>query len=397
MNPNGNNDHDDDEQKLPTFSGMPDFAGGVAINVDEEEVGEETTRRIGGSGFNPSFEPVGFADPQTFSMGPSIDTAPVKAMVQTAPTLTHNGWNLSTAPVLPEFHPLERSAVFVPYITPSEVASRVSSVLRDRSIEAHFDNHKAKAKCRSAQNVDFRVFLYRGQKDFAHGIIVEVQRRYGASLHFYKDQQAILDAAQGKQVPPPEKSSAEIPFVTDAEDDYDEASPSLATLDFVKRMLSFQGYDSNLLALQTLVSLTDPAKMGVKTSKAVSIQLTQPSNEVGSKVFSLIVDKKSEDEDFDLRPLAMTVLANALQYAGEKIHPMMREAVRPVLLKELGNAESNPQMAFLAARCVEPLIPNDHNAGDLYAPLDSAQQIGEARHAGLRDQCDKCLRAIERR
>mmetsp|Transcript_33738 Transcript_33738/g.47958 ORF Transcript_33738/g.47958 Transcript_33738/m.47958 type:complete len:400 (+) Transcript_33738:66-1265(+) len=399
MNPNEHRkEEEEEEENKISFSGMPDFSGGISINVDEEEVGEETTRRIGGSGFAPSFEPVSFADPQAFNMGPSIDTAPVKAMVQTAPSLARNGWNLHSAPILPEFHPLERSAVFVPYITATDVANRVGAVLRDRSIEAHFDNHKAKATCRSIQNVDFRVFLYRGQNTFSHGIIVEVQRRYGASVHFYKDQQAILDAAQGKPVENEDAmATAEIPLVSDNEDEEDNEASSLATLDFAKRLLSFQSYDSNLLAIQTLSSLTDPAKMGVKTSRAVSNHLlASPDNEVGSKVFALIVDQ--HDLENELRPIAMTVLANALHYSSrDSIHPVLREVIRPVLLKELGGAEKNPQMSFLAARCLEPLVKDDHNVGDLYNALDQAQAVGEARHAGLRDQCQKCIRLIDER
>lgn len=397
-----NDNNDDDDQKAPP---MPTFSGNVmpmnvAIDV-EDDIGEETTRRIGGGGFNPSFhstfEPVSFAT-QNFSAGPSISTAPVKAATSTAPSIKpSSGWVLAEAPVLPEFHPLDRASVFVPHTRAATVAQRISEVLRERSIEAHFDNTKAKARCVTTYNVDFRVFLYRGQKQYSHGTIVEVQRRNGASTLFVKDTQAILEAAEGNiPPPPPPLGSAEIPLVSDSEDDYDQdSSASLSSLDFVAKMLNFQGYGPNLLALQTLSSLTDPAKMGVSTSKKVSAALVQPSNEVGAKVFAIIVDKNSSEEQEDLRVLCMTVLSHVLQSTNGNIIAQMREALRPVLLKELSMSEKSPQMSYLAAKCLEPLLQKDHAASDFYSVLDSAQTIGETRHAGLRDQAEKCIRIID--
>mmetsp|Transcript_29407 Transcript_29407/g.48566 ORF Transcript_29407/g.48566 Transcript_29407/m.48566 type:complete len:410 (+) Transcript_29407:72-1301(+) len=397
-----------DEQEAPP---MPTFSGNVmpmnvAIDVEEDDIGEETTRRIGGGGFNPSFnstfEPVSFAT-QNFAPGSSVSTAPVKAaaVVVTAtpsPPATKGGWELDEAPILPEFHPLDRASVFVPHSRAATVAQRISEVLRDRSIEAHFDNTKAKARCLTTYNVDFRVFLYRGQKQYSHGTIVEVQRRNGASVLFVQDTQAILEAAQGKiPPPPPPLGSAEIPLVSDSEDDYDQddATASLSSLDFVAKMLAFQGYGPNLLALQTLSSLTDPAKMGISTSKKVSEALAQPNNTVGAKVFAIIVDKNSSEEQEGLRLLSMTVLSHVLQTTNGNIIAPMRETLRPVLLRELSASEKNPQMSYLACKCLEPLLQKDHAASDFYSALDSAQSIGEARHAGLRDQAEKCIRMID--
>lgn len=395
------NDDDYNNTPMPTFSGnhMP---MNVAINVDEDEIGEETTRRIGGGGFAPSFNnasfaPVSFADPQAFTAGPSLSSAPVKASAVTAPNAATGGWVLAEAPILPEFHPLDRASVFVPHTSAATVAQRISEVLKERSIEAHFDNTKAKARCLTTYNVDFRVFLYRGQKQYAHGTIVEVQRRNGASVLFVKDTQAILQAAEGDiPPPPPPLGSAEIPLVSDSEDDYDEDSKaSLSSLDFVEKMLNFPGYGPNLLALQTLSSLTDPAKMGISTSKKVSQALVQPNNVVGSKVFAIIVDRNTTEEQEGLRLLALTVLAHVLQSTNGSIIAPMREALRPVLLKELSGSDKTPQMAFLAAKCLEPLLQKDHAASDFYSVLDSSQSIGEARHAGLRDQAEKCIRIID--
>lgn len=399
-------DDNSDDQKAPP---MPSFSGNVmpmnvTIDVDDD-IGEETTRRIGGATFNPTFEPVSFA-PSITAPTSYISTTQQKVSVAPPPptSLGGGGWKLTSAPILPEFHPLDRNSVFCSGTSASEVAQRVAQVLMERSIEAHFDNSKAKVRCLTAYNVDFRVFLYRGQKQYAHGTIVEVQRRTGASVLFVKDTQAILEAAQGNFVPPPPPpalfSTAEIPLVSDTEDDDDDdydSSASLSSLDFCAKLFNYKNHGSDMLALQTLASLTNPAKMGLSTSKRVSRALVEPNSDVGSRVFALIVDsKQQQDQDEMVRNLAMTILSNTVQGVKGDLNPMMREALRPVLIQELKKAEDNPQMAYLAAKCLEPLISIAGNYfSELYDVLDTAQSIGEARHAALRDVCEKCIQKVD--
>lgn len=401
-------DNSDDEKAPP----MPSFSGNVmpmnvTINVDEDDIGEETTRRIGGATFNPTFEPVSFAPSNMMSPSSSyISTTQQKVSSVAVAAPPSGGWKLTSAPILPEFHPLDRNSVFCSGTSASEVAERVAQVLKERSIEAHFDNSKAKVRCLTAYNVDFRVFLYRGQKQYAHGTIVEVQRRTGASVLFVKDTQAILEAAQGNFVAPPPPpalfSTAEIPLVSDTEDDddddYDDNNEaSLSSLDFCAKLFNYKNHGSDMLALQTLASLTDPAKMGLSTSKRVSRALVEPNSTVGSRVFALIVDSKNNNQDDSsmIRNLAMTILSNTIQSVQGDLNPMMREALRPVLIQELKKAEDNPQMAYLAAKCFEPLIAGDHFSSELYDVLDTAQSIGEARHAALRDVCEKCIQKVK--
>ena len=393
----------------------------VSINIDDDDIGEETTRRVGG--FTPSFDNVAFhgspsmAAPAFRTPGPSINTAPQKSAGASAastsrgafsqPSTTSSasnnrvakaGWRIVDVPILPEFRPLERSAVFVAHATAPEVARRVSNVLRERSIEATYDNAKAKARCVTQDQVEFRVFLYRGQKSYSHGIIVEVQRRFGSSTSFIQDARAILDAAEGKLPPPPRMSRAEIPLVSDSEDDYGEADVSETSLDFVRKMLSHPGYDARLLALQTLSSLSDANKMGRGTARGIAKALMNPDNDVGTKVFGLIVDKHHQDEEFStIRALAMTVLANCVSSVQGNVPGLMREILRPTLIEQLRTAQKNPQMAFLACRCIEFLLPGDHNAGDLYGILEEARDVGESRHAGLMQQAQKCVELVQSR
>lgn len=383
-------DSDNDENKKKPMS--------FSLTTGYEEI-DDVSRRVGSSF---SHEPISHAThtvmPSPFLVNTTTaKAAPLAFSAPAVPASPPGVWMLKSVPTLPEFHPLERTAVFVPHSHPGEVAARISDVLRERSIEATYDDDKAKVKGVTADGVDFRVRLYRGRNSYSHGIIVEVQRRFGTSLSFHKDTMAILDAAEGKTPAPPPPSfgggSNSIPMVSDNEDEYVvNGSSSLA---MVAKMLNHKGYDSHYLAFQTLLPLTDANKMGNKTAKAVSQEMLKDGNEVGAIILSLVCAQKEEDDMFKLRSLAMTVLANAIKATKGDIDMALREELRPVLLKELNNAEKNPRTAQMAASCLEFLIIGDHDIDELQIALEKAEQVGQSRHAGLKFQAARCLKKIK--
>lgn len=371
-----------------------------------DEGGEESTRsrRVA---FQPSFEPMPSFEPPSLqatqfagatkaSLGGTKyeTTAPAKVAPPASKSFV---WDLRHVAPLPEFHPLERTAVFVPHAAPFEVSKRISEVLRERSIEAFYEDEKAKVKCVTAEGVDFRIRLYRGRGRFNHGIIVEVQRRFGASNTFHKDTEAILDAAQGMvPPPPPPMSSSNLPLVSDAEDDYQPADGGASSLQMVSKMLSHTGYDAHYLALQTLASLTDASKMGAATARAVSKSLLrlENDNDVAAKVLSLVIDKQGDDDMFKLRSMALQVTANAFQTLSGDVPSILKEQLRGVLIQELRQAEHSPRTAVQAARMVEFLVPQD-TGSDLHSALETALETGTARHAALQRQAQICLDKLQ--
>jgi hypothetical protein len=383
----------DKKNSRPSYSGYE-----MPMNVNPmglDEGGEETTRRIA---FQPSFEPV-----STFQPPPGVETTFVGS-TKSPRASTSSGkvgpgnesrgvWKLQQVPTLPEYHPLERAAVFVPNASPYDVSMRISDVLRQRSIEAFYEDDKAKVRCTTTEGVDFRIRLYGGRGRFNHGIIVEVQRRFGTSNTFHSDTMAILDASEGKTPCPPPPCSS-IPLVSDSEDDYQPSGSS--SLKMVAKMLSHEGYDSYYLAFQTLASLTDASKMGASTAHSVSMELLRVDSDidVGSKVLSFVLDKKGEDEMFKLRSMAMLVLANAVQAVHGQIHEMLREQLRPVLIKELRMADKSPRNAVQAARAIECLLSEELNLNDIHSALEFALEAGTARHAALQRQAQQCLDKI---
>lgn len=386
----------------PSYNGMDDF---VDVDTSAMDAGDGTTRRAGGG---ISFEPmiagfpggISFGSPNPYDSSMKQTTLTKQPPSVSKPVTKHEPavvnpfvWKLRDVPTLPELHPLERTAVFVEGSTPSEITERISNILRERSIEAEYENEKAKAKCTTPEGVECRVRLYRGRGKYSHGIIVEVQRRFGSSTNFQTHVSAILNAAEGLAPPPPPPalghSADALPLVSDSEEDYSPPSGA-SSLKMVEKMFGHGGYDSQYLALQTLWSLTDLKKMEPATAKSVSIELLSSSNAVGDKLYDLLC-KKDEDEGFKLRPTAFSVLANAVEATKGNIDQAVHEFLRPVLLKELGNAESNPRAAQMAARCFEFLYKGDHDQGEIAAALEKAQAVGAARHAGLHQQAQRCL------
>jgi len=393
--------HDDKKEPPSFYQGADMSRHGISLQMDDDV--EETTRRVG---FNPSFAPsnISFEPPPMMAPmshtglgGPAsgaFSTAAPKVSMASYSRPAKFQWLLNDAPTLPEFHPLERTAVFVPNTDASIVSGRISDVLRDRSIEASFDDTKGRARCVSADGVDFRVRMYRGRGQYSLGIIVEVQRRFGTSINFHSDTKAILDSAEGKTPAPPPSKPATLPLGPQ-DDNYSPSAGS--SLGMVARMLNFPGYDAQYLALQTLTSLTDPAKMGYVTAKSVSTELmTSNSTDVGAKLLMLILSSpKAQEETFDQRVMAMGVLANVLQVVAGDVPEHIKAQVRPVMKQDLRKAESNPRLATIAARCIEHLIDNDRSASDIYHDaLEAAYQVGNDRHAGLMRQAERCLQKI---
>lgn len=386
---------DDTDKKAPPRSSTG--SSRPSTNFDDEYALPSESRKAA-----PAF--ISMPEPEAELQSSRFDTKhipprPIESPKTTTkpPVIPPRGWNITEVPELPEFYPLERTACFVPNQRDATiVTTRVSNVLREMSIEATYDDKKAKAKCMTAENVDFRVRLYRGRNQYNHGIIVEVQRRFGFSLNFHSQTMAILDAAEGK-VPIIPPSVTGLPEISDSEDEYD-ASTHSTSLAFVSKMLSHPSYDAHALGLKTLSSLTNPIKMGRTTSKNISTAFLEPGNDIGTKVIAIVKDDSVDsDETFGLRLMAMTALSNGIQTLSGDIDESLWEHLRPLFVKILRTASDNPQMAYLAARSLEFHILQDPNPSELREILETAQAVGDSCHADLSRESNRCLKKLDSR
>jgi len=345
-------------------------------------------------------------------------------------------WNLTDSDVktLPDFHPLERSAVFVPNCSDAAVvARRVSDVLRSRSISAEYINAKAKAKCMTTDDVDFRIRLYRGKKKFSHGVIVEVQRRFGFSTTFASDVAAICDAAEGK-VAAPSTPTGLLPSLVPDEEDHTESSndedDGLESVKIASSMISEADIDRKIMGLQGLASLTDSYKIGKATATRASTEILAGTNPEAAAardaILSLVLcrdgsteaaqrgqveDKLTDADEANrslLRTQALCVLSNVLCNMVKRdelrsLKPVLSQAILPALLRDIENASVNPRTADLATRALLPVVQtfdgdfveSDLLANGAYELLIEAQSVGEARFDSLREQSASCLRALD--
>jgi hypothetical protein len=378
----------------------------MPMNIDpnvgvHHGVGDEVTRRVGA--FQPSFEPLSSFQPPLVAATDSHISAiqskvnelpPISLQVQV--TTPSNGvWQIERVPSLPDFYPLERTSVFVPNTSnPSDVTMRISGVLRDRSIDATFDNDKAKAQCTTMDGVEFRVRLYRGRGEYHHGIIVEVQRRFGTSNSFYNDTMAILNAAEGKEFQQNIQQSNNLPLLDDFSGSTVESDGS--SLAMISKMMTCKERDAHFLALQTLTSMTDSAKIGRNTARSVAEALYVNNNDfgIGNKVVSLIIDKQEVDDVFKLRTMALAVVANAFEAVDGHFPKILKEQLRRTILHELRSSAENTRNAVHAARILYFYVPQD-NGSDVHSALEVAYEVGAQRNALLEHHVQMCLDKLD--
>lgn len=347
-------------------------------------------------------------------------------------------WAVTELPTLPDFHPLEQTAVYIPNSTPKEIAARIDECLKVRSIATTFDNEKAKARCITRDNVDFRIFMYRGRNKYQHGVIVEVQRRRNFSFRFHSDVSAVLDAARAKHHPP--TPDPVIAIISEAEEEQaaEESAHDPAvgekrkyeppsSLQIARDMLKNPTLDSTQMALESLSSLTDPERMGKRTAERVANQIVSGSEVVGGRdvrnaVISILQTNRlgpndelpPSDEEYveTVRTLAMSVLSNSIavlaesetfRSAFEGQEDMMLTEIVPLLLDQIKIAEQSPRMAALSAKCLRGIVLvlgadaiGPVMEGYALEHLESAQKVGQTQHAELAEMSAKCLEEIQK-
>jgi len=302
-------------------------------------------------------------------------------------------WKLPEGSVkpVPACYPLERSSTFVDNSCPSKIAARISDCLHHLSIAASYHNTKAKAKCRTVEGVEFRVRLFSGKGMFAHGIIVEVQRRSSFSLGFHNECCSILDSAEDCEsevvdaLPP----IALFPPINDNADLTGKGNDGLV---LVETLFDRNDIESNILGMQFLCTLTDSSRSG--SENAMRNSLNALFCEDASRIFHVVIslvrhglfpgwEDVSGKEKFleHLRDLALRVFTNAVgvladnDALGEALaeNPWVINHFLGSLLCELNNAQTKPNEASLAAKCLRHILT-----------VSSAEATSKAFELGLR-------------
>lgn len=357
-----------------------------------------------------------------------------------------SAWNVKAEDLemVPLDFPLERTHREI-VDDASLVASRITGALADLSIEAEYDDEKARAKCKTSEYVCFRIRLFSGGEG-GQPVVVELQRRSGSASVFMHSCRAILNAAEGKaaavkaaggapgpvtkRMPPfmkvPISQMKCLQPVVAKEAPAAKADATVEALEKVMSMLRRKQYDSRVLALENLCCLTDPVKtspdVAVRVSKYVALgdekyDIREELREMMERdVFlpSGYVVAADEDDDASgdhaehLRCLAFRALANALQLcskdgclvAAVKDQVWFAEQLIPSLQDELKMAETSASIAQEAASSLHSLLSCSDvarrqfvNNGGLEV-LQQANEFGVTRHALLAEETGRCMGAL---
>jgi hypothetical protein len=207
---------------------------------------------------------------------------------------------------------------------------------------------------------------------------------------------------------------------------FDEAEPVNMTAD----LLASNHSDSNLLGMESLVSLTDVTQTAKATAVLSAKRVLCPGHQdnknfnMHNYVMSLIIfGNDSEDNPFyegtafedhamKLRNLAVCSVANSLAIMASEGHlfdaldtcrDWYKDVLVPKLVQDLSTAKDHPHDACYASRCLsslamtcDRLVDKIKIVGGLYA-LQNAQEVGQNEFALLERDARKCHEMIMRR
>lgn len=317
-------------------------------------------------------------------------------------------WKVTSVESLPDDFPLERTSRHIPDADAPEVSARISHCLRERSIQAKYDDTKATAKCRTPDYVSFKISLFGGQDDVDGGIIVEVQRRKGSSHCFMKDCRAVLSAAEGDAaeiveeetmifLKRPVSEMACLQGVQVSDDEVDQV------MEAPKSLLSSEKYDSHMLGMESVEKLTDPlhAAPEVVVLAAKSVVLPEDSSEIRDSVSKLLqhgclrpdevtMTGPEGDNDFneEMHHLALSVVLNAVRATAEdgslteavaQQREWFSQVLIPVLVHDLTRGEDQAHDARMAAQCLNSLLRCSPFAKELVIGAGAAEALEQAQ------------------
>jgi hypothetical protein len=283
---------------------------------------------------------------------------PESAYTTLAPPRPRRLWKVSDTaiPSVPELYPPldRRCTAYVSDAPPSVVAVRVSEALRLRGVSAEYDEEAGTATCMTVDRCHFIVHLWRGKsrdgasvssgmntsqdlsfdsfpggsasvpisptKISLDGVLVECVRVRGSVLTFHRTVQAVLQAAKshdsgrdvrpsrqlaptewGRQQPPPRQVQQDhvAPVMdkkllppTKSSKTYTIAA--LEALEHALQLLRKDRLQPQILAMESLVALTDPETSGLDTAMYVALAV------LGAHVTATEKSSQSSDSNYFL-------------------------------------------------------------------------------------------------
>lgn len=222
----------------------------------------------------------------------------------------------------PAFYPLEKSTRLIEDVTASIIARRLTECLRNLSVRAIYNDADATASLLSAENVEMHLSLWQGE---SNGVRVEIQRRKGDSIAFYRYSRSILDAAAMEEE---DEIAAAVQqhdthyskkvqrLLTMDSKEQEEHEYAVVAIEIAHGLLMKDRLDATQLGLESLCLLTDPRKTGyvsaVLTAHAVLLGSIQGVEVPGAAPEEVGAAASTNEELF--REIRQTVL-NLVQFS----------------------------------------------------------------------------------
>jgi len=312
--------------------------------------------------------------------------------------------------LVPIDFPLERTHREIDGVDASEVSSRISMALRVLSIDAEYNEKKARAKCKTNDLVKFRIRLYAGSET-GMPVVVEVQKRSGSTSSFMRSCREILKAAEGKAVsssprpkmgPPSfKKPMAAMDCLKDVKIQVSQ-DEVMSVLNSSLAMFRSKALDSNVLGLENLCSLTDPVKTSPVTALAVSkrIILDEEKNDAREDVFALlqrdVFVSEFNVEEMEvyaerMRHHALVLLSNTLEMCAKdgclavalQEQAWFEESLVPSLIDEVKSADFSATNAFQAVRCLQSIVSSNTQVRSAFESSGGIEAIKSAHEFAL--------------
>lgn len=409
---------------------------------------------------NPTFQSVriGTMPNQAFrSMGPlpklgkapmvssSFSSKPLLATSEALVTLTNLEeqspkfcWIVTVLPPMPEFYPLERTVLKLEDVSLSDLCTRVSDFMREKSIKfADEPSSEACIGCLTPGRLKFVVQLWKGDEQFgteeeAQTIIIEVQRRRGCAIEMKGIRNclyhAIENGGNGSAAKRPSHTPRSLPTNFLSKISKSQPFPSSASAGrgedpfgtSLKRcacLLTSDKLDLQVLGLEGLCKSTDPTKVSLEDAKRVAgVVLLGDSGDFDIRdAIERILEQLPVDIDGSVLndspadavcQLALELLSTALQTHLEQETSVQKldlsddfwGVALAAFVRNLSLASSRPTEAALSAKSirllqtVEPSVLTMASHGnDLESLLLTAYQYGKSKHSSLERESGRLM------
>lgn len=399
---------------------------GLPLNRDEAApVASSSSNLLGEVSHNRSVGMVSLPPPPLYSgslRGQHVNltppclskaTGPMKNG-KSSPRPVSSNWKIPPASLKckPDFYPLDPMSKMIPNSCASDIAARISDCLRRRSIAATFGERKPKAKCITADGVEFSIRLYAGKAKYTGGVIVEVQRWSGWAPSYHQDCTAILESTEVDSIGDGDTAQQESFYPGEYIGNEKSNTKSLALSNLLLRNCTIE---SKELGMESLCSLTDERRCGHVTAlnTAQAIFLDSENSHIVALLRNLVVNNKmnhphtSEAVLKRFRDLALITIFNSFTTLArcrnlDKVlfqNPWVEASLVSTLMSEMKDT-SRPHTAAAAARCLNKIIGVSHAATDtaiemgVLQILDKANYVGTRTHTTLARETKNALTSI---